>query len=72
MCGDFRIFASEKQLNTMTYFSFIILLVVVCTIAAILDHVSGMDKPKKKPYKPKKFRSNGRNSTTYPGYTSYY
>ena len=38
----------------MTYLGYIILLVVVCTIAAILDHVSGMDKPKKKPYKPKK------------------
>ena len=56
----------------MTYFSFIILLVVVYTIAAILDHMSGMDKPKPKPWKPNKFRSNGRNSTTYPGYTSYY
>ena len=56
----------------MTYLGYIILLVVVCTIAAILDHVSGMDKPKPKPWKPKKFRSNGRNSTTYPGYTSYY
>lgn len=46
-------------------------ILIAIVIGLVFGLTFGDNKPKEKEWKPKKFRPKGRNSTTYPGYTSY-